>query len=245
MRISQLVRTDNCHRRGRNIHMTWSHRSASTNTWTQNLYHNHLGQPQLNTMAWFSLISSCLKRRLLDAPRILCDFVDRVLVPIPSWGSKGMDCWDPTLLRAEDVPDDLVSGRPSSGRCITGAGADTTDKPAGPWLDETRGRSSFRWPCALSVRFCRLLGVVESDLQSDPYPFRASSRFRSASVSIKCAMLLRNSESWIMVVDVARLLPPRGFLTNLLRWYEGTVFSLRLPRLPDLACHEVVLRPDP
>lgn len=143
MRISQLVRTDNCHRRGRNIHMTWSHRSASTNTWTQNLYHDHLGQPQLNTMAWFSLISSCLKRRLLDAPRILCDFVDRVLVPIPSWGSKGMDCWDPTLLRAEDVPDDLVSGRPSSGRCITGAGADTTDKPAGPWLDETRGRSKI------------------------------------------------------------------------------------------------------
>lgn len=245
MRISQLVRTDNCHRRGQNIHMTWSHRSVSTNTWTQNLYHNHLDQLQLNTMAWFSLISSCLKRRLLDAPRILCDFVDRVLVPIPSWGSKGMDCWDPTLLRAEDVPDDLVSGRPSSGRCITGAGADTTDKPAGPLLDETRGRSSFRWPCALRVRFCRLLGVVESDLQSDPYPFRASSRFRSASVSIKWAMLLRNSESWIMVVDVARLLPPKGFLTNLLRWYEGTVFSLRLPRLPDLACHEVVLRPDP
>lgn len=90
-------------------------------------------------MAWFSLISSCLSRRLLDAPRILCDLVDRVLVP--GCGSTGMDCWDAPLLKADDVPDDLASGRPSSGRCITGAGADTTDRPGGPLLDVTRGKS--------------------------------------------------------------------------------------------------------
>ena len=104
---------------------------------------NVRSQPQLNTMAWFSLISSCRRRRLLDAPRILWDLVDRVLLPIPNWGSKGMDCWDPTRLKADDVPDDLASGLANSGRCITGAGADTTDKPGGPLLDVTRGRSKI------------------------------------------------------------------------------------------------------
>ena len=127
--------------------MTWSppssHRSHHHMSTKNHSNANVRSQPQLNTMAWFSLISSCRRRRLLDAPRILWDLVDRVLLPIPNWGSKGMDCWDPTRLKADDVPDDLASGLANSGRCITGAGADTTDKPGGPLLDVTRGRSKI------------------------------------------------------------------------------------------------------
>lgn len=96
---------------------------------------------QLNTMAWFSRNSSCRSLRLFEAPRILWDFVDRSDDPWTCGGSVDVDWCDPTLV----IPNgEFMSGCPRSGRCTTGAGAETTDKPCGPWWDGTLGRSEMK-----------------------------------------------------------------------------------------------------
>ena len=69
---------------------------------------------QLITTA-FSLISSSFKRILFEAPRIRCDFVERSPVTVSKVGLL-------ELFLFADTGD-------RSGRCITGAGADITERP--------------------------------------------------------------------------------------------------------------------
>ena len=76
---------------------------------------------QLKTKAWFSLISICRNLMLLVAPRIRWDLVERVEFsisrPLPVTWTEGV--W-----RGRGLLGDTTSGR-----CTTGAGAETTERP--------------------------------------------------------------------------------------------------------------------